>query len=52
MIMSMHVGKFVFRSVGVVLVISSGSRVFQWAVVERGSWRGVSLSQLCDSVLD
>ena len=46
MIMSMHVGKFVCRSVGVICVTSSGSRVFQWAVEERGSWRG-HISRIC-----
>ncbi len=40
MITSMHVGKFVCRFVGVVCVVSSGSRVFRWAVEERGGWRG------------
>ena len=40
MIMSMPVGKFVCRSVGVVLVMSSGRRLFHWAVGEGGSWRG------------
>jgi L-asparagine transporter-like permease len=42
----MHVGKFVCRFVGVMLVGSSGSRVFQWAVEERGRWRGY-LSRIC-----
>ncbi len=40
MIMSMSVGKFVCRSVGVVWVMSSGRRLFHWAVDEEGSWRG------------
>ena len=40
MIMSMPMGKFVCRYVGVVRVMSSGIRVFQWAAEERGSWRG------------
>ena len=35
MITSMPVGKFVSRSVGTLCVISSGRRVFQWAVKER-----------------
>ncbi len=46
MIMSMSVGKLVFRSVGVVWVMSSGRRLFQWAVDERGSWRGY-FSRIC-----
>jgi hypothetical protein len=45
-IISMHVGKFVFRYVGVMRVISNGSRVFLWAMEERGSWRGY-LSCIC-----
>ena len=40
MIMSMSVGKFVCRSVGVMWVMSSGREVFQWAVAEGGSWPG------------
>ena len=40
MTMSIHVRKFVCRSVGVVWVMSSGRRLFQWAVYEGGSWRG------------
>ena len=39
-ITSIHVEFFVYRSVGVMLVVSSGSRVFQWAMEEIGSWRG------------
>ena len=34
MIMSMLVGKFVCRSVGVVWVMPGGRRLFQWAVDE------------------
>ena len=37
MIMSMPVGKFVCRSIGVVCVMSSGKRLFQWAVDEGGT---------------
>ena len=40
MIMSMHVGKFVCRSVGVMWVMSSGRELFQCAVAAAGSWRG------------
>jgi hypothetical protein len=46
MIMSIPVGKFVRRSVGVVWVMSSGRRLFQWAVDEGGSWRGY-FSRVC-----
>ena len=45
-IMSMPVGKFVCRSVGVVWVMSSGRRLFHWAVDEGGSWRGY-FSRIC-----
>ncbi len=40
MIMSMPVGKFVCRSVGVMWVMSSGREVFQWAVAEGERWPG------------
>ena len=46
MIMSMHVEKFVCRSVGVVWVMSTGRRLFQWAVDEGDSWRGY-FSRIC-----
>ena len=46
MITSMPVGKFVCRYDGIVCVISSGSRVFQLVVEERGSWREY-LSRIC-----
>ena len=46
MIMSMHVGNFVCRLVGVVWVMSSGRRLFQWAADEGGSWRGY-FSRIC-----
>ena len=46
MILSMHVGTFVCRSVGVVRVISRGTKVFRWAIEERCSWRGY-LSRIC-----
>ena len=40
MIMSMHVGKIVCRSDGVMWVMSSGRELFQLAVAAGGSWRG------------
>ena len=46
MIMSMLVGRFVCRSVGVVWVMSSGRRLFQCAVDEGGSWREY-FSRIC-----
>ena len=46
MIMSMPVGKFVCRSVGVMWVMSRGRRLFQSTVDERGSWLGY-FSRIC-----
>ena len=46
MIMSMPVGKFVCRSVGVVWMMSNGRRLFQCAMDEEGSWRGY-FSRIC-----
>ena len=46
MVMSMPVGKFVYRSVGVLWVMSSGRRLFQCAVDEGGSWQGY-FSRIC-----
>ncbi len=45
-IMSMPVGKFVCRLVGVMWVMSSGRELFQWAVAAGGSWRGY-FSRIC-----
>ncbi len=42
-IMSIPLGKFVCRYVGVFCVVSSGSSVSQWAVEESGSYRGYFL---------
>jgi hypothetical protein len=44
MIMSMPVGKFVCRSAGVVWVMSSGRRLFQWAVAAGVVGGGISLA--------
>ncbi len=46
MIMSMPVGNFVCRYVGVMWVMSSGKELFQWAVAAGGSWRGY-FSRIC-----
>jgi len=46
MITSMLVGKYYYRFVGVMLVVSSGNRAFQRAIAEIGTWRGY-LSRVC-----
>ncbi len=45
-IMSMPVGIFFCRSVGVMWVMSSGKELLQWAVAAGGSWRGY-FSRIC-----
>ena len=44
MIISMPIGKFVCRYVGVVWVMSSGRRLFQWAVDEGVVGGGIFLA--------